>query len=214
MTHFHLKYTNRFIPFLIFGMVLFVAANVKAQRVSSDSSTTTSIQPIQKGTKIWTGTAGVNRQTFFEPEVEGFEKEVQTRLDIAFQYLRSTHRDFSWGISVQTELFMSGTFGNLALGKAAVGPLLRGYPWQNERWQSYLQFGFLIGYDLALADAVGANRSEGVRVRPGLRAGLTYRVSNSFGIFLETGPDWEANQSFEFDSRSWQLNVGIQLFRF
>lgn len=196
------------------SFVFLLVLQANAQNSSSERLKSESLQPLEKGTRILMGTAGLFRSTNYIPSTDGFEKLVQTRLDIEFRNLRFTGKHFGWGIQALGELFMSGTFGNVGLGTIGLGPVLRGYPWLNDRWHSYIQGGFLIGYDLALGDAIGANRSEGMRYRTGLRAGANYRVSNAFGIFLETGPDWEADDNFSFDSRAWQFNIGIQLFRF
>lgn len=201
------------IVLLLGGLLLFSVFQVTAQEQASKSSGA-EIRPLQQGTRIWAGTAALSRQTTYFPGTEGARKNVQTLLDVQLRWLRFTGPYFGWGLQGVGELFMSGTFGYVSLGTLGVGPVLRGYPWQNKRWQTYLQGGLLAGYDLALGDALGANSGQGMRYRPGLRAGLTYRVSNAFGIYLETGPDWEADEAFQFDSRAWRLNIGIELFRF
>lgn len=206
---------SQVIAILIFtGGFLLTASPSKAQALGDSLRQDTQLQPPAAGTRLWTGTASLRREVHYFPGIDGTEKDVQTLLDIEFRWLRHTSRNFGWGVQGFGELFMSGTFGNVALGTLGVGPVLRGYPWQSNRWQTYLQANFLAGYDMALADAIGANRSEGMRYRPGLQAGISRRLSNTLGLYLEAGPVWEADETFQFDSRGIQLDLGIQLFRF
>lgn len=165
-------------------------------------------------TRIWTGTAGLRWYNFYVLASGGVEEQSNTEFDVEFRHLWLTSQNFGWGLQGMTQIYMTNFFGNVGLGNVGVGPLLRVYPLQNNRWQLYLEGSTIASYDLALSDALGANRSEGMRYRFGLRSGLSYRVSDKFGIYFELGPDWEADENFQFDSRALQLDVGIQLFRF
>lgn len=195
---------------LITGFVFGCTGQISALTAQED---TLEIQPLSDDTRIWTGTAGLRWYNFYTLSSGGLQEQSNTELDLEFRHLWLTSQNFGWGLQGITQIYMTDFFGNVGLGNVGVGPLLRAYPWQNNHWQFYLEGSSMAGYDLALSDGLGANQ-EGMRYRLGLRAGLTYRMSDKFGIYLELGPDWEADESFEFDSRALQLDVGIQLFRF
>lgn len=198
-----------------------VAAGLPGQ-ASAQQVPEPEIRAPEKGTRMWTGTATLFRDTYYRytgnPD-SGLELErrAQTQLELEFRNLRFINPVVSAGWQGLGQIYMDGTFGNIGLGAAALGPLVRAYPFSQrdgQHWQLYTQAGFLAGANLALGDAYGANAGEGARYRTGLRAGVTHRISNAFGIYLETGPDWEADEQFDFDSQAWQFEVGIQLFRF
>lgn len=165
-------------------------------------------------TRIWTGTAGLRWDNFYVPSQNGVEKVSNTELNLEFRHIWMEGKDFGWGLQGITQVYMSGAFGNIGLGSIGAGPLWRVYPWLNDQWQFYLQGGGLAGYELALADASGADLSDSMKYRIGFRAGLTHRISNALGIYFEIGPDWETDSDFGFDSRALQIDIGIQLFRF
>lgn len=199
----------------------FIVAAVLPGQATAQQSSEQEIHAPEKGTRIWTGTAALIYQTNYRSNPNNSELELepdtQTQLDLEFRNLRHLSPSVSLGWYGRGQLFMDGAFNNIGLGAIGLGPLVRIYPFSqrgNERWQFYTQAGFMAGANLALGDAYGANAGEGARYRTGLRAGVTHRISNAFGIYLETGPDWEADDQFQFDSNAWQFEVGIQLFRF
>lgn len=201
---------NRYRFLLVLSFLLGVVFQSHAQTQKKESK----IQPFSSKTRILTGTAGLRWYNFYDMGADGLEENSNTELNLEFRHFWMVNRNIGWGLQGQTKIYMTGLFGNVGLGNMGIGPMLREYPWKNKHWQVYVQGGFLAGYDLALGDALGANRGEGMRYRTQLRTGLTYRVSNKFGIYLELGPDWEADESFTFDSRALELNIGIQLLRF
>jgi hypothetical protein len=110
---------------------------------------------------------------------------------------------------------MNGLFEEVSFGESGIGPMVRYYPLESERWQPYVQAGAFVGYKLALGDVeMEVNNDSGIRYRAALQAGLTYRVINDFGIFLEVGPVWDYAPGFELDSRALQIDLGIELFLF
>lgn len=135
-------------------------------------------------------------------EIEFIIRNVRTispRAGVGFQILTS---------------FFSGN-SDFGIGSWGIGPVLRGYPFKNDQWQPYLEADALFGNNMGLGDlADSQSASDGFRVRLGMRAGLTYRVNNTFGFFFEGGPDWEGSRFFKSDARAWQLNFGIDLYRF
>lgn len=195
-----------FITAFLFGCI----GKSSAQESSGQSH---QIQPMSGDTRIWTGSANLRWYNFYRLTSGGLEEQSNTELDLEFRHLWLTSSNFGWGLQGMTQIYMVDLFGNVGLGNVGLGPLLRVYPWQNKHWQLYLEGNSMVGYDLALSDGLGANQ-EGMRYRLGLRSGFSYRVSDKFGVYLELGPDWEASNRFEFDSRAFQLDVGIQLFRF
>lgn len=215
-----MKYSYHTILASILILVFTLPENLAAQRETDAETPAVSAKfhTPKTGTRIWTGSAGLFRETrYIIDSQDELEANVQTYLDLEFSRLRFMNPVISLGMRGMGKLYMEGTLGNVALGTIGIGPLLRVYPFaksMNSHWQIYTQGSFLAGYDLALGDAIGANRSEGLRYRSGLRLGVTHRFSNAFGVFMETGPDWEADETFRFDSRAWQFEVGIQLFRF
>lgn len=194
------------------------AAAAQSERERERSSTSEEIKSPESGTIVWTGTAGLFIDSYYRYSTnpdEGLEKHHQTWLDLEFRRMRFLSPSWAAGLQGLGQLYMDGTFGNIGLGAIGVGPMVRFYPFQTKSsWQFYTQGGFLAGFNMALGDALGANAGEGFRLRTDLRAGATYRFSNSFGVYLETGPVWEADEEIRFDSHGWQLEVGIQLFRF
>lgn len=154
-----------------------------------------------------------NLQWYNYYSIFGDEMNSNTELELQFRNIRMISSHVGIGYKALGNVYMTGFFEAAGVGSAGIGPMLRYYPLENTRWQPYLQGSGLIAYNLALADALGAN-DEGVRFRTAMRAGLTYRVSNAFGIFLEAGPTWEYEPSFTLDSRALQIEIGIELFRF
>lgn len=200
------------LPLLLVFVLIGIPLQTNAQQ--ADQKSVKEIQPISDKTRIWTGTASLRWYNFYTRTSGGLEEQSNTELDLNFSHLWLSDQHFGWGLQGMTQILMTDFFGNVGLGNIGIGPVLRWYLLESNQWQPYMQGGMLIGYDLALSDALGANRSEGMRYRPGLRAGITYRVSNKFGVYMEIGPDWEADEAFEFDSRALQFDIGIQLFRF
>lgn len=201
-----------FAMLLVLGFIFNSTTFVQAQ--TPEQKKKTKIQPLSDNTRIWTGTAGLRWYNFYVPATNGVEEESNTELNLEFRHIWIEGVDFGWGLQGITQVYMSGAFGNIGLGSIGVGPLARGYPWQIDHWQFYLQGGMLAGYELALADAGGADLSDSMKYRFGLRAGMTHRLSNAFGIYFEIGPDWETESDFGFGSRALQVDIGIQLFRF
>ncbi|MDX1587069.1 MAG: hypothetical protein R3222_10000 [Balneolaceae bacterium] len=138
-----------------------------------------------------------------------------TELEIEFRDVRTMSPRAAIGFQVLTSFYAGGS--ELGVGSWGLGPVLRAHPlaYQLERWQPYVQADALFGNNMALGELADTrNGGDGFRVRLGLRGGLAYRFTNEFGVFVEAGPDWEGSRFFKADARAWQLNFGIDLYRF
>lgn len=138
-----------------------------------------------------------------------------TELEIEFRDVRTMSPRTAIGFQVLTSFYAGGS--DFGVGSWGLGPVLRAHPlaYQLERWQPYVQADALFGNNMALGELSDTrNGGDGFRVRLGLRGGLAYRFTNEFGVFVEAGPDWEGSRFFKADARAWQLNFGVDLYRF
>lgn len=142
---------------------------------------------------------------------DGMDSDIE--LEVEFRNVRMMSSHVGIGYKFFGGISFVGPFDEIRFGESGIGPMLRYYPFDSKKWQPYLQASSLLGYQLTLGDAPEAVNS-GIRFRTSLKAGLTYRVTNSFGIFLEFGPAWDYDSAFSLDTNALRLNIGIELFRF
>lgn len=138
-----------------------------------------------------------------------------TELEIEFRDVRTMSPRAAIGFQVLTSFYAGGS--DFGVGSWGLGPVFRAYPlaYKLDRWQPYFQTDALFGNNMALGELSDTrNGGDGFRVRLGLRGGIAYRFTNEFGIFVEGGPDWESSRFFKADARAWQINFGIDLYRF
>ncbi len=141
--------------------------------------------------------------------------DTTTELEIEFRDVRTMSPRTAIGFQVMTSFYAGDS--DFGVGSWGLGPVFRVHPLalQLERWQPYVQGDALFGNNMALGELSDTrNGGDGFRVRLGLRGGLAYRFTNEFGIFLEGGPDWEGSRFFKADARAWQINFGVDLYRF
>ncbi len=141
------------------------------------------------------------------------EADNNHEIEIVFRDVRMMSQRFGVGFQLLTSFFVDGS--DFGVGSWGLGPVIRGYPLKTDRLQPYLQAKALFGNNLAVGELADTKTGgEGFRIRLGLRAGLALRISNSLGFFIEFGPDWESSRLFRADARVWQINIGIDLYRF
>lgn len=141
-----------------------------------------------------------------------------SELELVYRNVRMMTPHLGVGYQLLTSFFVNGTSDGgpaFGVGSWGLGPVIRAYPFSTERFQPYVQAKALMGNNMAIGRLANtADASEGFRVRLGLRAGVAYRINNNLGFFVEFGPDWGSGRIFRADSRAYQLNVGIDLYRF
>jgi hypothetical protein len=143
------------------------------------------------------------------------EEGDNSELEIEFRDVRTMSPRTAIGFQIMTSFFAGGS--DFGVGSWGLGPVFRVHPLalKLERWQPYIQGDALFGNNMALGELSDTrNGGDGFRVRLGLRGGLAYRFTNELGIFIEGGPDWESSRFFKSDARAWQINFGIDLYRF
>lgn len=145
------------------------------------------------------------------------QNDGSSELEFVFRDVRMMAPRLGVGFQVLTSFFVdnSGDESNFGVGSWGLGPVVRAYPFKTDRIQPYVQANSLFGNNLAVSTLANTeNGGDGFRVRLGLRGGVAYRFSNSFGIFVEGGYDWESGRLFRSDARALQLNIGFDLYRF
>lgn len=196
------------------GLFLFVG-NYSVQAQTTSDGNGEPVKPLQAGVSMLEFSGNINWHTYYLTCVNcGSKERSQTRVRLALRNIYMLNSHVGLGYKGFANFYISGFFKGWGIGAGGLGPVARYYPFKSARWQPYLQGGFLAGINTALASLSGANTGEGIRFRSGLRAGLGYKVSNTFGLFLELGPVWEYNTSFQLEAHALQIDVGIILFRF
>ena len=202
--------------FLIFMASIILSSPVFAQS-SESMEQSQQIKPLRTDVGILGLTANfkwLNNFTYMGNKVLESDDNT-TELEIEFRDVRTMSPRAAIGFQVLTSFYAGGS--ELGVGSWGLGPVLRAHPlaYQLERWQPYVQADALFGNNMALGELADTrNGGDGFRVRLGLRGGLAYRFTNEFGVFVEAGPDWEGSRFFKADARAWQLNFGIDLYRF
>lgn len=141
------------------------------------------------------------------------ESDTNTELEIEIRNVRTMSPKAAVGYQILTSFFTGDS--DFGIGSWGLGPVVRGYPFKSDQWQPYLQADALFGNNMALGELADTRTGgDGFRVRLGLKGGLAFRINNNFGLFLEGGRDWESSRFFKADARAWQINFGIDLYRF
>lgn len=200
------------IPILTIFTISLTGNHAIAQ--TNEAKKSEQLQPLRSGVGILNFTGNMSWENTYMLSPDGLTEQTNTELQVEFQNIRMLSPHFGLGYSFFTTVFMSGFFEGGGLGGVGAGTAARYYPLDTKRWQPYLEGNFSAGYNLALSDAIGINDVGGFRYRTGLRAGLNYRVSNAFGLFIEIGPSWEYSEELQMDSRAFLIEIGIVLFRF
>ncbi len=143
----------------------------------------------------------------------GLAYDTNHEVEIVFRNVRMISPHMGVGFMVLGGFFIDGE--DFGLGSWGLGPVLRYYPLQTDRFTPYLQAHSLLGNNLGLGELADTiNEANGFRMRLALQAGIGIRLTNSLGFFIEFGPEWESSTLFSADSRVWQFNIGIDLYRF
>ncbi len=138
-----------------------------------------------------------------------------SELEFVFRNVRMVSPRIGVGLQALTSFFVNGPDSDFGVGSWGLGPVVRAYPLKTDQFQPYLEAGALFGRNMGLGTLANTREAaDGFRARMSLRAGVAYRFTNSFGIFIEGGPDWESPRIFRSDARAWQLNFGVDLYRF
>lgn len=144
---------------------------------------------------------------------KNLQPDSNNELEFIIRNVRTISPRAGVGFQILTSFFAGDS--DFGIGSWGIGPVVRGYPLERDQWQPYFEADALFGNNMALGELADTqNGGDGFRVRFGLRGGVTYRVNNTFGFFVEGGPDWESSRFFRSDARAWQLNFGIDLYRF
>lgn len=213
---------------VVLALTLFELKPIKAQEVDTSVSNTNNTEDInssnsqllnasfdnlERGTKLRTGTLNFQRLKEYRRQGDGNLGElINMRLDLDFTHIKMLNRNIGLGYKALGTLFIAQDFKGGNITQLAIGPSLRYYLLNKGDVLLYGQGNLLYG-QLELGDAVGGV-SQNLNLRRDLRIGTTYRLSNSFGIFLEAGPDWEGSNIQQIDSQSFGFQVGVKLFKF
>lgn len=173
------------------------------------------VNSIQKDMSIWELSGAIAHNKSFIAEPSGFETIRNTIISTDLSYIRMLNNKFGAGIEGFTKIFISDGFDGVDIGTIAIGPMARLYFYDKDLLSFYFDASYLIGYDMQLSDAFGSTQNGDVRFRTSLRLGSSYRLSNSLGLFLELGPDWEGDfPGVETNAKGIELSLGFQLFKF
>lgn len=201
---------------MICGMFLIpgIGNNLLAQAIEPPLSEKQP-QPLQAGTDIYSFNGNLNWQKSYFPGLQSAKLETytETQLQLEFRNIDMLNANLGFGYKVFSTVFMNGFFEGFGLSGIGAGPLLRYYLLENSRWQPFLQSSILGGYNLTLTDGPRIANNDGFSFRSSLKAGFGYKFSNSFGLFIETGPSWEYSPQLQLDSRALLFNIGIELHR-
>tara|TARA_R110002124_G_scaffold216122_2_gene381915 strand:+ start:7600 stop:8199 length:600 start_codon:yes stop_codon:yes gene_type:complete len=182
---------------------------------SGFSQSETGITGIQKGMSIWEFSGAITHNKNFIAGPSGYETIRNTIISTDFNYIRLLNNRFGVGVKGFTKIFISDGFDGIDIGTIALGPIARTYFYNKDLLGFYFDASYLIGYDMQLSDAFGSIQNGDVRFRTSLRLGSSYRVTNSLGLFIEFGPDWEGDfPRVETDAKGVELSLGFQLFKF
>lgn len=138
-----------------------------------------------------------------------------SELEFVFRNVRMMSPRIGVGFQVLTSFFVNGPESDFGVGSWGLGPVVRAYPFKTATFQPYAEMELLFGNNMGLGTLANTREAaDGFRVRFGLRGGIAYRLTNGFGIFIEGGPDWESPRIFRSDARAWQINFGVDVYRF
>src|SRR5699024_1484252 len=164
-----------------------------AQAQNTQLPPSVQLKPLKRGVHIYTFTGNLNWHTYYAlTPTAGLSKESQTELYAAFQNITMLNAHFGLGYKFFTTVYMYGFFDGIGLGSVGLGPVARYFPLKSTRWQPYLQASFSAGYNLASTDKYIRNDDEFAFIGA-LQAGLSYKLSDRVGLFIEAGPNWQYN---------------------
>ena len=201
------------------GIVMLVIAMViPTQTLFAQSSEDVGVTPLRSD-------VGINGLTVNHHALSDFSNlsndtlqfDGSSELEIVFRDVRMMGSRVGIGFQALASVFTNDAEGekSFGIGSWGIGPVLRAYPFKTDRFQPYVQANSLFGNNLAVSKLANTeNRGDGFRIRLGLRGGVAYRFSDSFGIFVEGGYDWESSALFKADAQALQLNIGFDLYRF
>ncbi len=203
---------------LICCMLLLSSLPASAQ----DQQDTGSIQPLRSDVGINGLTANFHWAgdfTYLKEDSLGMTDSLQTdgssELEFVFRNVRMITPRLGVGFQVLTSIFVDSPDASFGIGSWGLGPVVRAYPFKTERFQPYVEAGALLGNNMAVGTLANSREGgNGFRVRLGLRGGVAYRITNGFGLFIEGGHDWESGRIFRSDARAWQINFGVDVYRF
>lgn len=200
-----------------FSLVLFmfVAGTVSSVAQTNDVNTGhQELKPLRSDVGIIGATANfkwLNSFTYLGNDT--LDSDGNTELEVELRDVRTISPYAGVGFQMLASFFAGDS--DFGVGSWGLGPVLRGYPFETDRWQPYLQADALFGNNLATGDLADTKTGgDGFRIRLGLRGGVAWRLNNDLGLFFEAGPDWESSQFFKADARTLQVNIGIDLYRF
>ena len=146
---------------------------------------------------------------------DNFTMDGSSELEFVYRNVRMMSPRLGVGYQLLTSFFVNGTNQNFGVGSWGVGPIVRYYPFWTNRFQPYVQLNSLFGNNMALSTLANTSTGgEGFRVRFGTRAGFSYRINNTIGVFSEVGYDWESSRIFRTEVRALQVNIGVDFYLF
>jgi hypothetical protein len=202
------------ISLLIIALCLLPAYFAFAQEAQSDVG----IKPLRSDVGINGLTANFHGLSSFKNlSNDTLHFDNSAELEFVFHDVRMISQRLGVGFQVLLSFFTNSTSGqpDFGIGSWGLGPMVRLYPFRTNRIQPYVQAKALLGDNMGVGKLNNTiNRGNGFRMRLGMRAGFAFRVINSFGFFVDGGPDWESGALFKADAMAWQLNIGVDLYRF
>lgn len=199
-----------FITIILFTVNLPSAVSQTTENIKSED-----ISALRTGVHIMDFTGNLSYYNVYRPCYQcedGLKEEWQTQIKIEFRNIAMLNPQWGIGYKAFISAVMAGLFEGGGLGGIGAGPLIRFYPFKTIRWQPYLQAGVTAGYNLGLGRAAGIADVSSFRFRTFFLLGITYRTSQAFGLFLETGRKWEYERGSGLQAREWAINIGIELF--
>ena len=162
---------------------------------------------ISRGDVIWAGMIDVtsNKEYYLNGSVR------QTNILWDIRRLKMINSMVGVGFQTQNSIYINDFFDGFQYSYFSLGPVVRTYLYRYSKFVTYTEAAMLLGYDMALADALGNSQNGGLRVRRGLKVGTSYLLSKKAGLFFEIGPDWEGKNFRTIDSKAIQLKFGISL---
>lgn len=196
---------------LVLSVLFFVAGSIPSV---AQTSNTDRLKSLRSDVGIIGLTANFSWMNDFKYKGnDPLQEDTNSELEFVIRDVRTISPRAAVGFQILTSFFAGDS--DFGLGGWGIGPVVRGYPFHRDQWQPYFEADALFGSNMGLGDlADSRTAADGFRVRLGMRGGLTYRINNHFGLFLEGGPDWEGSRFFNSDAMAWQLNFGIDLYRF
>lgn len=169
----------------------------------------------KKGDIIWVGNSNINsiKQYFYNSTNDEYHSVRSTRFSLNFKRISLLTESSGIGLMGQTQILVSDQY-NFSLSYLGAGALYRHYVVSRSKVNMYVEGNSMLGYNIALADATGATESDGFRIRPALKYGVTLNLNKTAALFFEIGPEWESNmKNLDFDSKALRATIGIQFLK-